>query len=240
MCAQRAPVRHARGAPHPFFAPAAPITAHKCQTRPTTQRIKDMYVAEFPELGDKNLGFRWRSPPEAGKPWSLTYNLVLMIVIIDSFAASAGVFFLFCWLQPAYFPGVPLYHVPEIVTLLLGIYVQERFFCYHLPMAKPAPLFANEGVLFSSATQDGYLSFLLDPSKRGREAAAAEGASPSATPQGSGGSGGSGGGGGGGGGEAAGAQGAGAREKARCSTITRSASTKKRTPEKAGSGGYGY
>jgi hypothetical protein len=201
------------------------------------QRIKEMYIAEFPELGDEKLGFRWktRSLPEAGKPWSLTYNLVLMIVVIDSFAASAGVFFLFCWLQPAYFPGVPLYHVPEIVTLLLGVYVQERFFCYHLPMAKPVPLFAKEGVLFTSASQDGYLSFLLDPSKRGREAAAAEGASPSASPQGSGGSGG-----GGGGGEAAGAQGAGAREKARCSTITRSASTKKRTPEKAGSGGYGF
>lgn len=53
-------------------------------------QIKDYYVQRFPDLAE---AFLWRKEtiPPAGKLWSITFNLVLLVTLIDSTAVGAAV-----------------------------------------------------------------------------------------------------------------------------------------------------
>jgi len=58
----------------------------------TMNRIKDFYVERFPELAD---AFRWRTQtiPAPGKLGTITFNLALLVAIIDSVAIGVAAFF---------------------------------------------------------------------------------------------------------------------------------------------------
>jgi len=56
-------------------------------------RIKDFYKQRFPEV---DAAFLWKTNtiPRADKPWTITFNLSLLVVLLDSLAIAVGVFFL--------------------------------------------------------------------------------------------------------------------------------------------------
>ncbi len=58
----------------------------------TMNRIKDFYVERFPELAN---AFRWRTQtiPAPGKLGTITFNLALLVAIIDSVAMGVAVSF---------------------------------------------------------------------------------------------------------------------------------------------------
>ncbi len=57
----------------------------------TMNRIKDFYVERFPELAD---AFRWRTQtiPAPGKIGTITFNMALLVTIIDSVAIGIAAF----------------------------------------------------------------------------------------------------------------------------------------------------
>lgn len=59
----------------------------------TMNRIKDFYLDKFPELAS---AFRWRNStiPAPGKPFSITFNLVLLVAIVDSLLVAVAINFL--------------------------------------------------------------------------------------------------------------------------------------------------
>lgn len=59
----------------------------------TMNQIKDFYVERFPELAK---AFRWRTQtiPPPGKIASITFNLALLVAVMDSVALGVAVFFL--------------------------------------------------------------------------------------------------------------------------------------------------
>ncbi|MBI3536334.1 MAG: hypothetical protein HY070_02040, partial [Chloroflexi bacterium] len=59
----------------------------------TMNRIKDFYLEKFPELAS---AFRWRNStiPAPGKPFSITFNLVLLVAIVDSLLVAVAINFL--------------------------------------------------------------------------------------------------------------------------------------------------
>jgi membrane protein YdbS with pleckstrin-like domain len=54
-------------------------------------QIKDFYLQKFPEL---EKAFRWRTKtiPPPGKLWTITFNLALLVAIIDSVALGIAVY----------------------------------------------------------------------------------------------------------------------------------------------------
>jgi hypothetical protein len=63
-------------------------------------RIKDFYLAHYPEMAP---AFRWRTEtvPAPGKVGTITFDLVVLVALIDSLAVGGGVFFLGSSLWPA-------------------------------------------------------------------------------------------------------------------------------------------
>jgi hypothetical protein len=59
----------------------------------TMNRIKDFYLAHYPELAP---AFRWRTEtiPPPGLVWTITFDLAMLVALIDSLAVGGGMFFL--------------------------------------------------------------------------------------------------------------------------------------------------
>lgn len=59
----------------------------------TMNFIKDHYIEKFQELEDV---FRWKTEtiPAKGKPWTITFNLSLLVALLDSVSLAIGFFFL--------------------------------------------------------------------------------------------------------------------------------------------------
>ena len=100
----------------------------------TMNRIKEVYRENFPEFSD---AFAWNTKtlPAAGKPWSLTYNMAFLIVILDSVALAAAVYTQAlsnpdsaATIWPFYWSGL---------AFISSCAVQERFYAYHVRL-KPA------------------------------------------------------------------------------------------------------
>jgi hypothetical protein len=58
----------------------------------TMNRIKDFYVERFPDL---THALRWRTTtiPSPGRWWTITFNLALLVAIIDSTAFAVAIYF---------------------------------------------------------------------------------------------------------------------------------------------------
>ncbi|MBM3127169.1 MAG: hypothetical protein FJ009_00870 [Chloroflexi bacterium] len=91
----------------------------------TMNRIKDYYVERFPELAP---ALRWRTTtiPPLGKWWTITFNLALLVAIIDSTALAVAM----------HFTGVRLplheYAAPVFAALVFFAW-QAWFYFYQLP-----------------------------------------------------------------------------------------------------------
>jgi hypothetical protein len=59
----------------------------------TMNRIKDFYLAHYPEMGP---AFRWRTAtiPSPGRVSTITFDLAVLVALIDSLALAGGVLFL--------------------------------------------------------------------------------------------------------------------------------------------------
>jgi Na+/melibiose symporter-like transporter len=90
-------------------------------------QIKDFYRERFPEL---NKAFRWKTEtiPPPGKPWTITFNLVLLVAIIDSVAMGIAVYFT-DWRVP--------YGEYVIATFVAVVFIfwQLWYYFYQLPMS---------------------------------------------------------------------------------------------------------
>ncbi len=91
----------------------------------TMNRIKDFYVERFPDLA-KALRWRTTTIPPPGKAWTITFNLCLLVAIIDSTALAVAV----------HFTGVRLpfhdYAAPVFAALVFFLW-QVWFYFFQLP-----------------------------------------------------------------------------------------------------------
>lgn len=91
----------------------------------TMNRIKDFYVEKFPDLAN---ALRWRTTtiPPPGKWWTITFNLALLVAIIDSTALAVAM----------HFTGVRLpfhdYAAPTFAALVFFLW-QVWFYFFQLP-----------------------------------------------------------------------------------------------------------
>lgn len=94
----------------------------------TMNQIKDFYIARFAGL-DK--AFRWRTEtiPPPGRPWTITFNLALLVAVMDSVALAIAVYFLA--------PRVPLgeYAVGAFAGMVYFLW-QVWFYFFQLPLGE--------------------------------------------------------------------------------------------------------
>jgi len=92
----------------------------------TMNRIKDLYLARFPDL---EKAFRWRteSIPAPGKPWTITFNLSLLVIILDSVALAVAVHFLEVRAVGDY--------VVEVFAAVMYFLWQIWFYFFQLPLS---------------------------------------------------------------------------------------------------------
>ncbi len=92
--------------------------------------IKEFYLQHFPEL---RPAFHWRTNtiPPRDRPWTITFILSLMVVLIDSVALAGGVYLL----SNSYSPrlGLPL----AVAALVLGMFLQAAFYFNQLAAKEP-------------------------------------------------------------------------------------------------------
>jgi hypothetical protein len=91
-------------------------------------RIKDMYVAQFPSIAD---AFLWRTHtlPAPGKAWTITFSLAVLICILDSAALGVTVHFL----EPA---SQQANYYAEFFAVINGFIWQMFFYFVQLPWYK--------------------------------------------------------------------------------------------------------
>ncbi len=94
----------------------------------TMSCIKDFYLQKFPDLAP---AFRWRteSIPAPGKPFTITFNLVLLVALVDSLLLAVA----------GNLVGVRVAlgeYVIETFAALLYFAWQIWFYFYQLPTAK--------------------------------------------------------------------------------------------------------
>jgi len=91
-------------------------------------QIKDFYRERFPEL---NQAFRWKTEtlPALGKPWTITFNLVLLVAIIDSIAMGVAVYF-----TDRRVPAGE-YLIAAFVAIVF-VFWQLWYYFYQLPISK--------------------------------------------------------------------------------------------------------
>ena len=89
-------------------------------------QIKDFYLEKFPDL---KPAFRWKTEtiPAPGKPWTITFNLALLVAIVDSVAVAVA--FHFTGLR------VPLsdYAIEAMAAVLYFLW-QIWFYFFQLPL----------------------------------------------------------------------------------------------------------
>jgi hypothetical protein len=81
-------------------------------------RIKDFYLQHYPQLAP---AFRWRTQtiPPPGKVGTITFDLTILVALIDSLAVGGGVFFL---QQPLWLAGAAL---AVFFAAQLGVYWRQ-------------------------------------------------------------------------------------------------------------------
>lgn len=103
--------------------------------------IKEKYIETFPTFTNT---FAWtaKSLPPAGKPWSITYNMAVLIVVLDSVALAAAVYTQ-ALTNPDCGSSWPVYW--GVLAFILSCTVQERFYAYHVCcwIARVEPLCAT-------------------------------------------------------------------------------------------------
>ncbi|MDE3089629.1 MAG: hypothetical protein KGJ80_09660 [Chloroflexota bacterium] len=88
-------------------------------------QIKDFYLEKFPDL---KPAFRWKTEtiPAPGKRWTITFNLVILVAIVDSVALAVA--FDFAGLR------VPVSdYAVEVVAAVLYFLLQQWFYFFQLP-----------------------------------------------------------------------------------------------------------
>ena len=94
----------------------------------TMNRIKAFYQSKFPELANA-LEWSSTSLPAAGKPWSISYNLAILVVSLDSVALATAV----ALRLQSDFPALGHFvFLAAILDILTSCFVQERFYHYHM------------------------------------------------------------------------------------------------------------
>jgi hypothetical protein len=90
-------------------------------------RIKEFYREKFPEL---ERAFHWKTDtiPAPGKPWTITFNLALLIALVDSGAVAAATHF-----ADIRLPGAD-YAAPLLAALLFLLW-QLWFYFFQLPVS---------------------------------------------------------------------------------------------------------
>jgi hypothetical protein len=88
--------------------------------------IKKFYIDRFPEV---NAAFDWQvgSIPALGKPWTITFNLSLMVALVDCAAIAVGFHFADQYLANPDMVGV----FAAVLFLLWQIY----FYFFQLPLS---------------------------------------------------------------------------------------------------------
>ena len=89
-------------------------------------QIKDFYLERFPEL---KPAFRWKTEtiPVPGQPWTISFNLALLVALIDSTAIAVAVHFTDPWLAN-----------PDMVAVFAGVLFllwQIYFYFFQLPLS---------------------------------------------------------------------------------------------------------
>lgn len=93
----------------------------------TMAQIRDFYLARFPELSP---AFRWKTEtiPPPGKPWTITFNLSLLVALIDSLSIAVAVYF-----TGLRVPGAD-YAVPLFAAVIFLMW-QVWFYFFQLPFS---------------------------------------------------------------------------------------------------------
>lgn len=91
-------------------------------------QIKDFYLDKFPDL---KPAFRWKTAtiPAPGKPWTITFNLAVLVAVVDSVALAVAV----------HFAGlrIPIAnYAVEVVAAVLYFLWQLWFYFFQLPVDK--------------------------------------------------------------------------------------------------------
>ena len=91
-------------------------------------RIKQLYIEKFPDLAN---AFRWRADtiPPPGKLWTITFNLSLLVALIDSVAMGAAAHFV----EPRAMQND--YYLEAFVSLMFLLW-QMWFYFYQLPVSE--------------------------------------------------------------------------------------------------------
>jgi len=94
----------------------------------TMNRIKDVYIERFPEIAD---AFRWRKHtlPAPGKFFTITFNMVFLVCVLDSAALGAAIHFL----EPA---SQQANYYAEFFAVINGFIWQMFFYFVQLPWYK--------------------------------------------------------------------------------------------------------
>jgi hypothetical protein len=90
-------------------------------------QIKDFYLGKFPDL---KPAFHWKTEtiPAPGKPWTITFNLALLVAIVDSVALAVAV----------HFAGfrIPISeYAVEVLAAVLYFLWQVWFYFFQLPIS---------------------------------------------------------------------------------------------------------
>ena len=89
-------------------------------------QIKDFYLGKFPDL---KPAFRWKTEtiPVPGQPWTISFNLVLLVALVDSTAIAVAVHFTDPWIASA----DPVALFAAVLFLLWQVY----FYFLQLPLS---------------------------------------------------------------------------------------------------------
>ncbi len=91
--------------------------------------IKAFYLERFPDLAP---AFLWKpnTIPPRGKPWTITFNLALLVILVDSASLAIAVYF-----ADGRVPAEAGNVIP-VVAALLYLVAQLGFYFYQLPISE--------------------------------------------------------------------------------------------------------
>jgi hypothetical protein len=93
----------------------------------TMSRIKDFYLEKFPDL---KPAFRWKTEfiPAPGKPWTITFNLSLLVILIDCASLAVAFHFANQWIANA--------DLVAVFAAVLFFLWQIWFYFFQLPLSE--------------------------------------------------------------------------------------------------------